>query len=319
MGGPRGWSRNVVNFCRQAADRSRSVALTGARSERADEQQDRSHRHRLRRPHHRRLLRHLGHDVVCADIVPEKVERAQPGRGADPRGRPRRARARGPRSPAGCRSCSGAEDAVADAEFVYLCVPTPQGADGSADLHLHRGGRPRDRPVPAARGGRHQQVDRAGRLDPGGRAGPRPRRRVRGVEPRVPPRGLGRRTTSSTPTASSSAPTTRPPPSAWPRSTSASPAPLHGHRPGVGRDHQVRQQRLPRHQDLASSTPSPRCARPSAPTSTTSCSAWATTSASATSSSGPGPGGAAAASRRTRARWCASPRTPATTSSCSRA
>ena len=28
----------------------------------------------------------------------------------------------------------GAADAVADAEFAYLCVPTPQGADGSADL-----------------------------------------------------------------------------------------------------------------------------------------------------------------------------------------
>ena len=28
----------------------------------------------------------------------------------------------------------GAENAVGDAEFVYLCVPTPQSADGSADL-----------------------------------------------------------------------------------------------------------------------------------------------------------------------------------------
>ncbi|MGZ0220368.1 MAG: UDP-glucose dehydrogenase family protein, partial [Acidimicrobiales bacterium] len=28
----------------------------------------------------------------------------------------------------------GAENAVANADFVYLCVPTPQGADGSADL-----------------------------------------------------------------------------------------------------------------------------------------------------------------------------------------
>ena len=41
---------------------------------------------------------------------------------------------------------------------------------------------------------------------------------------------------------------------------------------------------------VASSTRSPRCARRSAPTSTTSCSAWATTSASATSSCSPGPG-----------------------------
>src|ERR671912_1496226 len=28
----------------------------------------------------------------------------------------------------------GAASAVADCEFAYLCVPTPQGADGSADL-----------------------------------------------------------------------------------------------------------------------------------------------------------------------------------------
>ena len=34
------------------------------------------------------------------------------------------------------------------------------------------------------------------------------------------------------------------------RCTSASPAPLDRHRPGVGRDDQVREQRLPRHQDL---------------------------------------------------------------------
>ena len=69
----------------------------------------------------------------------------------------------------------------------------------------------------------------------------------------------------------------------------------------------------------ASSTPSPRCARRSAPTSTTSCSAWATTSASATSSSGPARAAADRASPRTPGRWSASPRTRATTSICSRA
>ena len=64
----------------------------------------------------------------------------------------------------------------------------------------------------------------------------------------------------------------------------------HRHRPGVGRDDQVRVATPSSPPRSPSSTPSPPCARRSAPTSTTSCSAWATTSASATSSSSPGPG-----------------------------
>ena len=76
---------------------------------------------------------HLGHEVICADIVPEKVERLRKGdvpiheagltelvqEGID----------------AGRLSfVLGAEHAVGEAEFIYLCVPTPQSADGSADL-----------------------------------------------------------------------------------------------------------------------------------------------------------------------------------------
>ena len=38
----------------------------------------------------------------------------------------------------------GAANAVPDAEFVYLCVPTPQGVDGVGRPHLPRGGRRRD-------------------------------------------------------------------------------------------------------------------------------------------------------------------------------
>ena len=38
------------------------------------------------------------------------------------------------RPPASCRFVQGATAAVQGAEFVFLCVPTPQGADGSADL-----------------------------------------------------------------------------------------------------------------------------------------------------------------------------------------
>ena len=78
-------------------------------------------------------LAHLGHAVVCADVVPEKV--AMLSRGEIPifeagledlvkegleGGR--------------LRFVLGAEHAVADAEFVFLCVPTPQGEDGSADM-----------------------------------------------------------------------------------------------------------------------------------------------------------------------------------------
>ena len=76
---------------------------------------------------------HLGHDVICADIVPEKVERLRNGDV--------------PIHEAGLTELVqegiatgrlsfvlGAENAVGDAEFIYLCVPTPQSADGSADL-----------------------------------------------------------------------------------------------------------------------------------------------------------------------------------------
>ncbi len=76
---------------------------------------------------------HLGHRVVCADVVPEKVE--QLSRGEVPileAGLPELVSS-------GLASgrlsfVLGAAKAVPGAEFVYLCVPTPQGEDGSADL-----------------------------------------------------------------------------------------------------------------------------------------------------------------------------------------
>ena len=78
-------------------------------------------------------LAHLGHEVVCADVLPERVENLSNGKipivedgledlvreGLD----------------AGHLSfVLGAAAAVPDAEFIFLCVPTPQGADGSADM-----------------------------------------------------------------------------------------------------------------------------------------------------------------------------------------
>lgn len=76
---------------------------------------------------------HLGHDVVCADVVPEKVEALQRGevpileQGLDELVREGLQAGR-------LRFVLGARNAVRDAEFAYLCVPTPQAPDGSADL-----------------------------------------------------------------------------------------------------------------------------------------------------------------------------------------
>jgi UDPglucose 6-dehydrogenase len=78
-------------------------------------------------------LAHLGHDVVCADIDPGKVD--QLGRGEVPileDGLDELVR----EGIDGGRLTFvlGAANAAADCEFAYLCVPTPQGDDGSADL-----------------------------------------------------------------------------------------------------------------------------------------------------------------------------------------
>ena len=78
-------------------------------------------------------LAHLGHHVVCADVIEEKVKLLQMGHI--------------PILEAGLEELVregldggrlsfvlGAANAVPDAEFVFLCVPTPQASDGSADL-----------------------------------------------------------------------------------------------------------------------------------------------------------------------------------------
>ena len=78
-------------------------------------------------------LAHLGHDVACADIDAERVARLS--KGEVPileEGLPRLV-AEG----LAARRLSfvvGASTAAADAEIVLLCVPTPQGDDGAADL-----------------------------------------------------------------------------------------------------------------------------------------------------------------------------------------
>jgi UDPglucose 6-dehydrogenase len=76
---------------------------------------------------------HLGHHVVCADIDRDKIERLQRGEvpileaGLDQLVRTGIDGGR-------LRFVVGAAQAVADCELAYLCVPTPQRADGSADL-----------------------------------------------------------------------------------------------------------------------------------------------------------------------------------------
>ena len=83
------------------------------------------------------VLAHLGHSVVCADVVPEKVAMLQRGEvpiveaGLDDLVREGLDGGR-------LRFVLGAATAVAGAEFVFLCVPTPQGEDGSADLSYIR-------------------------------------------------------------------------------------------------------------------------------------------------------------------------------------
>jgi UDPglucose 6-dehydrogenase len=78
-------------------------------------------------------LAHLGHDVVCADIDEKKVAALNAGEipiledGLDSLVLEGRRSGR-------LRFVVGARNAVTDREFVYLCVPTPQGDDGSADL-----------------------------------------------------------------------------------------------------------------------------------------------------------------------------------------
>ncbi|MHB1912714.1 MAG: NAD(P)-binding domain-containing protein, partial [Acidimicrobiales bacterium] len=78
-------------------------------------------------------LAHLGHDVVCADIDPAKVELLNAGHipiVEDGLEELMREGMEGGR----LSFVLGPAQAVADAEFIFLCVPTPQAPDGSADM-----------------------------------------------------------------------------------------------------------------------------------------------------------------------------------------
>jgi len=80
---------------------------------------------------------HLGHRVVCADIDEERIERLRKGDVPIVETGLTELVLEGL---AGGRLSFvlGAARAAADADFVYLCVPTPQSQDGSADLsYIH--------------------------------------------------------------------------------------------------------------------------------------------------------------------------------------
>jgi UDPglucose 6-dehydrogenase len=82
-------------------------------------------------------LAHIGHEVVCADVVEDKIARL--ARGDVPifeTGLEERVRS-GLESGL-LRFVVGSQRAVTGAEFVFLCLPTPQGEDGSADLSYVR-------------------------------------------------------------------------------------------------------------------------------------------------------------------------------------
>ena len=82
-------------------------------------------------------LAHLGHTVTCADIYEDKVARLKRGdvpileAGLDELVAEGLAAGR-------LDFVVGAENAILGAEFIFLCVQTPQGEDGAADLRYIR-------------------------------------------------------------------------------------------------------------------------------------------------------------------------------------
>ena len=83
-------------------------------------------------------LAHLGHDVVCADVDAEKVARLSNGDVNILEDRLPQLVREGLDDDR-LRFVVGAANAAADCEVVFLCVPTPQNPDGTADLSFIEG------------------------------------------------------------------------------------------------------------------------------------------------------------------------------------
>jgi UDPglucose 6-dehydrogenase len=83
-------------------------------------------------------LAHLGHDVVCADIDEKKIELLREGTipivedGLEVLVKESIAQDK-------LKFVVGAARAASDCEFAFLCVPTPEGEDGQADLSYVEG------------------------------------------------------------------------------------------------------------------------------------------------------------------------------------
>lgn len=81
-------------------------------------------------------MAHLGHHVVCVDLDESKIERLRRGEATIVEHRLPELLRSGIDTGHLTFSTDG-QSAVADADFVFMCVQTPQGDDGSADLrHL---------------------------------------------------------------------------------------------------------------------------------------------------------------------------------------
>jgi len=78
-------------------------------------------------------LAHLGHDVICADIDQAKIDLLNAGR-IPIREEGLEEIVVNELDSGRLRFVLGAANACADADFHYLCVPTPSGPDGAADL-----------------------------------------------------------------------------------------------------------------------------------------------------------------------------------------
>ena len=136
-------------------------------------------------------LAHLGHHVVCADVDEAKIVRLQGGQipifeaGLEEMVQ-EELRARR------LSFVVGGATAVGDAEFVFLCVQTPQGANGAADLTFVEQASHEIGPVLAA----GAVVITKSTVPVGSarvvEAGARSKRRIGGVEPGVSPGGPSR-------------------------------------------------------------------------------------------------------------------------------
>jgi UDPglucose 6-dehydrogenase len=80
-------------------------------------------------------LASLGHQVVCADIDAEKVAQLSKGKVTIFEDGIQNLVSRGLES-GNLRFVVGAVEAVTNSEFVFLCLPTPESLDGSADISI---------------------------------------------------------------------------------------------------------------------------------------------------------------------------------------